>query len=88
MTVSMLICGDTVPTENNFKEFSEGDRRSLVSDALWEKMEEADLRFLNLEVPLCDEKRPIIKCGPNLIAPTTCVAGLKALKPDFSLSLS
>ena len=83
MTVSMLICGDTVPTENNFKEFSEGDRRSLVSDALWEKMEEADLRFLNLEVPLCDEKRPIIKCGPNLIAPTTCVAGLKALKPDL-----
>lgn len=83
MTVSMLICGDTVPTENNFKEFSEGDRRSLVSDALWEKMEEADLRFLNLEVPLCDKKRPIIKCGPNLIAPTTCVAGLKALKPDL-----
>jgi len=83
MAVTMMICGDTVPTERNFKEFSEGDRKSLVSDDLWAKLEAADLRFLNLEVPLCDEERPIVKCGPNLIAPTSCVEGIKALKPDL-----
>ena len=78
-----MICGDTVPTESNFKEFSEGDRKSFVSEALWAKMQEADLRFYNLEVPLCDTERPIVKCGPNLIAPTSVVKGLKALKPDL-----
>lgn len=83
MAVTMMICGDTVPTERNFKEFSEGDRKSLVSDDLWAKLEAADLRFLNLEVPLCDKERPIVKCGPNLIAPTSCVEGIKALKPDL-----
>lgn len=83
MTVSMMICGDTVPTENNFAEFGEGDRKSLVSDALWEKIEAADLRFLNLEVPLCTKERPILKCGPNLIAPPSMVEGLKALKLDL-----
>ena len=83
MSVSIMICGDTVPTESNFKEFSEGDRKSLVSDALWEKISETDFRFYNLEVPLCDEEHPIIKCGPNLIAPTSTVKGLKALKADL-----
>ena len=83
MSVSIMICGDTVPTESNIKEFSEGDRKSLVSDALWEKLKDADFRFYNLEVPLCDEEHPIIKSGPNLIAPTSTVKGLKALKPDL-----
>lgn len=83
MSVSLIICGDTVPTENNFAEFSRGDRKSLVSDVLWEKIEAADLRFLNLEVPLCTKERPILKCGPNLIAPPSTVEGIKALKPDL-----
>lgn len=52
MSVSIMICGDTVPTESNIKEFSDGDRKSLVSDALWEKLLDVDFRFYNLEVPL------------------------------------
>lgn len=83
MPVSLLICGDTVPTQSNFREFAAGDRPAYVSDALWARMEEADLRFYNLEVPLCDVSRPIVKCGPNLIAPRATAAGLEALKPDL-----
>lgn len=30
MSLSMIICGDTVPTKDNFKEFAEGNREALV----------------------------------------------------------
>ena len=81
--VTMIICGDTVPTESNFAEFINADRESLISDTLWEKMKDADFRFFNLEVPLTDKEEPIVKCGPNLIAPTECINGIKAMKPDL-----
>ena len=83
MAVTLMICGDTVPTQSNFAEFAAGNREAYVSDPLWAKMAAADLRFYNLEVPLCDEQRPIVKCGPNLIAPTATAAGIKALQPDL-----
>lgn len=37
----------------------------------------ADFRIFNLEVPLTDFEKPIIKCGPNLIAPTSTMKGIK-----------
>jgi len=83
MAVSLMICGDTVPTRSNFPEFSAGDRAAYVSDALWEKIAAADFRFYNLEVPLCDTERPIVKCGPNLMAPVAAAAGIRALRPDL-----
>ena len=81
--VSMIICGDTVPMQSNFEEFANGERSSYVSDALWDKMKDADFRFYNLEVPLCNELRPILKCGPALAAPTSTIAGINALKPSL-----
>ncbi|MBQ3224643.1 MAG: CapA family protein, partial [Oscillospiraceae bacterium] len=81
--VTMIICGDTVPTESNFAEFINADRESLISDTLWEKMKDADFRFFNLEVPLTDKEEPIVKCGPNLIAPAGCVKGLKSFEPSL-----
>ena len=83
MAVTLMICGDTVPTQSNFAEFAAGNREAYVSDPLWAKMARCDLRFYNLEVPLCDEQRPIVKCGPNLIAPTATAPGIKALQPDL-----
>ena len=82
-TISMIICGDTVPTEPNYEEFCRGEREALISDAVWNKMKDADFRFYNLEVPLCDEKRPIVKCGPNLIAPSDCINGIKTFFPSL-----
>ena len=39
----------------------------------------ADYRIFNLETPLADKKAPIYKCGPNLIAPTSCINGIKKI---------
>lgn len=81
--ITMIICGDTVPTNSNFWEFINADRKNLISDELWNKMKDADFRFYNLEVPLTDEEAPIVKCGPNLIAPTACVNGIKSFAPSL-----
>lgn len=83
MSLSMIICGDTVPTKDNFKEFAEGNREALVCAPLWNEMKDADFRFFNLEVPLCRAERPILKAGPNLIAPPETVKGLTAMGADL-----
>lgn len=46
-------------------------------------MNSSDYRIFNLEVPLTDKSDTIEKCGPNLIASTKSVAGLKQLGIDF-----
>lgn len=34
-------------------------------------------------MPLADKQCPITKCGPNLIAPTATIKGLKKINPHF-----
>jgi len=41
------------------------------------------MRIFNLEAPITDELNPISKCGPNLIAPTSTIKGIKALNPSL-----
>lgn len=60
-----------------------GNARKLIGDELLEKINKADYTIFNLEVPLTDEKKPIAKSGPNLIAPTATIEGLKAINPLF-----
>lgn len=43
----------------------------------------ADFLIFNLEVPLTDKEEPIPKNGPNLIAPTYTIEGLKKINPHF-----
>jgi len=83
MDTVMIILGDTVPTESNFDEFSEGAIEDIISDDILNMLKEADLRFMNLEVPLCDKETPIPKCGPNLSAPSSTVKGIKRLNPSL-----
>jgi poly-gamma-glutamate synthesis protein (capsule biosynthesis protein) len=52
---------------------------------LQEKWFSADIRVFNLETPLVNSKSPIIKNGPNLIAPTETINGI--LKLNSSLIL-
>lgn len=80
---TMIFCGDTMPTESNFADFIAGNRSAYLSDDLWEQIKNADFRFYNLEGVLCDTARPIIKCGPNLMAPTSAIKGIKELQPDL-----
>lgn len=83
MPFRIMIGADLVPTESNAELFKRGDARTLVGDELLEKLNSADYTIFNLEVPLTDEQHPIIKCGPNLIAPTATIAGLKEINPHF-----
>lgn len=39
--------------------------------------------MFNLEVPLVDKEDKIFKCGPNLIAPTSTINGIKKLDPSL-----
>lgn len=78
-SATIIIGGDVVPTPGNFAEFEAGDARSLVGDGLLDIISAADLSVFNLETPLADAETPIMKCGPNLVAPTCCAKGLRKI---------
>lgn len=81
--MNILIGADLVPTKTNVDLFASGDVGMLVGKDLYLILSNADYRIFNLEVPLADHETPIPKCGPNLIAPTKCIAGYQALGVDL-----
>ena len=83
MPAKIIIGADLVPTESNYELFKSGDAEALVGEKLLEKLNKADYTIFNLEVPLTDEQHPIVKCGPNLIAPKVTIKGLKAINSHF-----
>ena len=83
MNNKIIIGGDLVPTESNCELFEDGDAKKLIGEELLDKFNNAEFSIFNLEVPLTDKQHPIAKCGPNLIAPTATIKGLKAINPHF-----
>lgn len=81
--MKILIGADIVPTKTNQQFFENAQMEQIVDKGLFEVIKNADYRIFNLEVPLVDKETPIQKCGPNLIAPTKSVSGLKQLGIDF-----
>lgn len=81
--MNILIGADLVPTSSNIDLFSTGDTQTLLGGELNKLIQSSDYRIFNLEVPLTDREKPIPKCGPNLIAPTKCIAGYKAMHVDL-----
>lgn len=81
--MDILIGADLVPTKSNMNYFENKNIEKLVDKNLLKKLNKADYRIFNLEVPLVDNKTPINKCGPNLIASTKSSLGIKALGVDF-----
>lgn len=81
--MQLLIGGDLVPTKSNIELFNKADLNSLLGDELLLLWNSADIRILNLEVPLTDKETPIPKCGPNLIAPTSTIEGIKVINPTL-----
>lgn len=79
----IVIGADLVPTKSNYNFFINGDSDSLVGSELMDVLQNAVYRIFNLEVPLTDKEKPIIKQGPNLIAPSRTVNGFKALGVDL-----
>lgn len=81
--MNILIGADLVPTNSNIKYFENKNIEKLVDKNLLEKLNKADYKIFNLEVPLVDKETPINKCGPNLIASTKSGLGIKTLGVDF-----
>jgi len=81
--LKIIIGGDLVPTESNYDLFEKGEVETLLGKELLNIWRDSDIRIFNLEVPLTDERNPIEKCGPNLIAPTRTATGIKALEPSL-----
>ncbi len=79
----IIIGADMVPTERNEHLFIQGDIEAVVGKELKELFDNADYRVVNLELPLTEEKTPIEKCGPNLIANPKAIEGYKALGIDL-----
>lgn len=78
-----IIGADLVPTKSNISLFANADVETLIGDEIKKILARANFTIFNLEVPLTDLSTPIKKCGPNLIAPTKTIAGLKAINPHF-----
>lgn len=83
MAIKIVIGADIVPTKSNASLFAKADVDTLVGNDLKKLLDSANFTIFNLEVPLTDLSTPIKKCGPNLIAPTKTIAGLKAINPHF-----
>ena len=81
--MKIMIGADLVPTNSNEMQFNNGNRLALVGEDLHNLLKQVDCRVFNLEVPLTDVVAPIDKCGPNLIAPTSAIAGIKAIGADL-----
>src|SRR5699024_4783645 len=81
--MELIVGGDLVPTKVNIDSFNKGDVKSLLGSELKNIWESSDMRIFNLEVPLTDQEDPIDKQGPNLIAPTSTVRGIKELNPTL-----
>jgi len=78
----LIIGADMVPTASNMEYFNQGDVRHLVGDELLEILNQSEYRIFNLEVPLTDTENPIVKSGPNLIAPASAIKGYKEIGTD------
>lgn len=81
--MQLIIGGDLVPTKSNIDLFSNADIITLLGEELLPIWNSVDMRVFNLEVPLVDNESSIDKCGPNLIAPTSTIRGIKKLNPSL-----
>ena len=77
--MSIMICGDTLPTEINMREFESGAVDKIITPELMMTLRKADYRIANLEGCFVDGGKPISKTGPNLKASIQSFEGIKQL---------
>lgn len=83
MGLSFIFGADLVPTPSNYDLFTKGELDKLIDKGIKDAIFETDHRVYNLELALADEEDPIVKCGPNIIAPTSTIKGIKEFKPSL-----
>ena len=78
----IIIGADCVARGRDIPAFQSGEPLRLIGNELKEIWDQADLRVVNLEVPLSDTDSPIQKNGPCLRSPENTIAGFTGLKID------
>lgn len=81
--MNIIIGADLVPTSSNAQYFKNADVNHLLGSDLSRILDNADYRIFNLETPLTDNRQPILKHGPDLIAPKDSINGIKSIKVDL-----
>lgn len=79
MKEHLLIAGDLIPTELNYKEFIEGKSDIIFGKQLSELFSNAKIACCNLEGALTDTDNEINKEGANIKAPKKSITGIKKL---------
>ena len=83
--MKIIIGADLVPTESNKEKFKQEKFIDFFENQLKEKWLNSDFRIFNLECPLGENLKPISKSGPNLIADSQTIKGIKSLNPSIIL---
>ena len=85
--MEIIIASDLAPTEINSKMFQNDDIINKMDKNLKKEWFNADFRILNLETVLgkVQDLKPIKKSGPNVIADSKCIYGIKKLEPNLVL---
>ena len=77
------IAGDLVPTVSNIEKFEKDNFIDELGKEFKNIWLNSDFRVFNLECPLGENLTPIAKSGPNLLAPSSTINGIKSLKPNL-----
>lgn len=85
--IKINIGADFAPTQYNEKYFCAGNINKIIGAECYKQLLFADLNIFNLETPLTNTESPILKCGPNLIAPTKAISTYSKI-PNLLLGLA
>lgn len=83
--MKIIIGGDLVPTLKNIEKFKSNNLISNIKKDFRDFWFSADYRIINLETVLGSSEtlKPIEKSGPNLIANSKSINGIKSLMPNL-----
>lgn len=79
---SILVAGDTVPTKSIEALLVMEDESSLLSNSLYDSLQQAVLSPINLECPLTISDTPIENDSPNLKAFPETIERIETLNPS------
>ena len=82
MKNNILIGGDLVPCCGALRHFELGDVDAILGKELADIWDDANHRFFNLECPLTNSEKKIVKCGPHLKCSPKAINGIKKMFPS------
>jgi poly-gamma-glutamate capsule biosynthesis protein CapA/YwtB (metallophosphatase superfamily) len=75
-SLKVIVTGDFCPNNVTITRCRNKEYDKIYNDTL-QVLKDKDLSITNLECPLVDVTDPIVKSGPNLLAPPICIEALK-----------